>query len=51
MRERIWPTFEKTLQAIRERDGVKYFSEVGGNLIETIAFNVSYHAGSKAFAP
>jgi hypothetical protein len=41
-------TIEKTLQAIRERDGVKYFSEVAGNVIETIAFNVSYHAGPKA---
>jgi hypothetical protein len=27
---------------------VKYFREVASDLLETIAFNVSYHAGSKA---
>jgi hypothetical protein len=39
---------EETLRGIRERDGVKYFREVAGNLLETIAFNVSYHAGPEA---
>jgi hypothetical protein len=37
---------EKALKIIRERDGDKYFKEVAGNLIDVIASNVEYHAGS-----
>jgi hypothetical protein len=39
---------EEALRGIRERDGVKYFKEVAGNLIKTIAGYVEYHAGPKA---
>jgi hypothetical protein len=39
---------EKALKIIRERDGDKYFKEVAGNLIDVIASNVEYHAGSIA---
>ena len=32
---------ERTLRTIRERDGVKYFKEVAGNLIEAIEAQVN----------
>jgi hypothetical protein len=39
---------EKTLGAIRERDGIKYFREVARDLLETIACDLEYRAGPKA---
>lgn len=38
---------ERTLQAIRERDGDKYFREVAGNLIDVIAPYIECHANDR----
>jgi hypothetical protein len=39
---------EETFQRIRDRDGVKYFTEAADGLLREIAFEINYHAGPKA---
>jgi phytoene/squalene synthetase len=36
---------ERTLQTIRQRDGMKYYKEVAADLIDAIASDVKYRAG------